>query len=332
MSRQPAGPSVPPPAADGCPETATRVAAVVLNYRTPGLVIDGLPALARDLDAARDRIVIVDNASGDDSVERIREALRSSALPAQWRERIEIVEAERNGGFSAGNNLGVESVRAQAYLLLNSDTIVRQGCVSALLEALDRDPDVGVLSPRLEWPDGTPQISCFRFPTPASELLAGCHTGPVTRLLSRYDVPLPISDAPSYPEWTSFAAVLIRGEVFDVVGPMDDGFFMYFEDVDYCRRARRVGWKVMNLPSAHVVHLRGGTSPVKRLTAALERRPGYYYASRARYLTKAGGATGLLAANVLWSVGRAVAFARETLGAKPPHTVAHELRDIWCRA
>lgn len=303
-----------------------RVAAIVLNYRTPDLVLANLESLVPAVDPNRDAILVVDNASGDGSDVAIQDRIDR----AGWK-NVRLVCSPHNGGFAAGNNVGIRAVNAQAYLLLNSDAFVRPDAVEVLWCALAGDERLGLVGPRLEWPDGTPQISTFRFHSPWSELIAGSATGPVRRLLGRWDVPIPVSDQPFEPPWISFAAVLIRAEVFRQVGLLDEGFFMYFEDVDYCRRARWAGWAVGYEPRARVVHLRGGTSPVKALRAARRRRPRYYYASRRRYFRNAYGPVGPVVANLFWTAGRAVSWARELLGSKQPHTVERELLDNWAR-
>lgn len=301
-----------------------RIAVVVLHYRTPGLVLQCLETLVPEVDPERDRVIVVDNASGDESAARIHEGLRARHLAG-----VRLLVSPVNGGFAAGNNLGVRAVRARAYLLLNSDTLLRPGAVERLWAALQDHPEAGLVSPRLEWPSGEPQISCFRFLTPWSELIAAAGTAPVRSLLARWDVPIPVRDVGFAPDWTSFAAVLIRDEALARVGPLDEGFFMYFEDVDYCWRAARAGWRTWHEPRACVVHLRGGTSPVKAQKARGERRPSYYYASRRRYFRNTRGRLGPAAANLMWTLGRLVSWTRETFGRKARHTVERELLDIW---
>ncbi len=305
-------------------EAEPRVAVVILNYRTPDLTIGCLETAVADANPETDRVVVVDNASGDESALRIEGHIREQA----WA-HVALVRSPRNGGFAAGNNVGVRHVRASRYLLLNSDARVRPGAIDILCEALDAQPDAGLVSPRLEGEDGEAQISCFRFHSPASEVIAGSATGPIRRLLARWDVPLPLADEPIEPEWTSFAAVMVRRPVFDAIGLLDEGFFMYYEDSEFCWRARRAGWNVRHEPRARVVHLRGGSSPVKALTAARKRRPRYYYASRRRFFRQCYGPAGPLAANLCWTLGRLVAWVRETFFGKPPHTVEHELLDVW---
>lgn len=305
---------------------AYRLAAVVLNYRTPDLVLDCLRHVVPQLDPARDVALVVDNASGDESPDRIRKALAREG----WEPLVRLVESPENGGFAAGNNLGIRSVEAEAYLLLNSDTLPREGSLERLLAALRERPDAAIVSPRLEGADGTAQVSCFRFHSPASELIDGARHGWVRRLLARWEVPLPVADARLETDWTSFAAVLVRGRALETVGLLDERFFMYYEDADYCRRVRRGGWTVLHEPAARVVHLRGGSSPVKALTRARRRRPAYYYASRRRYFLNAYGRAGLLAANLLRTLGWTLAWLRDLVQpSELPRTVEREIRDTW---
>lgn len=305
--------------------TFKRLAVVIINYQRPRLIIDCLKSIEGQLDPERDVAVVVDNGSGDESVVK----LERSIVEHGWEDWVVLVVSERNGGFSSGNNLGIQSVDAEAYLLLNSDTIVRPGAIATLLGVLGRYPDAGIISPRLERPAATPQTSVFRYPTPASELIHSARTGPVTAALKQYEVPRPISNVPIDFEWTSFACVLIRRAVFYDIGFLDTGYFMYYEDVDYCRRAREAGWRTLHWPEARVVHLGGGSSPVQALTAFRKRRPYYYYAARARYFAKHYGRSGLLLANMLWTLGRGISLFRELVQRRETHICAAEWRDIW---
>ncbi len=302
-----------------------RLLVVILNYRTPGLVIDCLYSLENQIQSGCDRVIVVDNASGDGSVTKIEQAIADN----NWLPWVEVLASPINGGFSAGNNLGMQAHSAAAYLLLNSDTIVRPRAISKLLRAMEENPQAGIISPRLEWPDETPQISCFRDRSPWSELINGAQTGPITKLLERYDVPLPVSETPVEAEWTSFACVLIRREVVEKVGWMDEGYFMYFDDIDYCRRARKSGWRILYWPEARVVHLRGGSSSVKTEVATRKRPRSYLYASRSRYFAKFYGWFGLTIANLFWLTGRLISLSRELIAHKEPHTCEYEIQDIW---
>ena len=301
-----------------------RLCIVIINYRTPKLVIDCLASLENEIESGKDSVIVVDNASGDDSISQIEGAIAKNS----W-DFVKMLPSPVNGGFSAGNNLGIKAVKADAYLLLNSDTIVRTGAIAFLLQAMENNPEAGLISPRLEWPDGTPQISCFRYLSPISELIKAARTSLVTKLFKTYDVPLPVSDKPIKPQWTSFACVLIRQEVIEQIGLMDEGYFMYFDDVDYCRKAINAGWQILHCPQARVVHLRGGSSSVKAELATRKRPKPYYYASRTRYFTTFYGSVGLWLANICWLIGRSISLARELIKNKQPHTCEYEAQDIW---
>lgn len=271
------------------------------------------------------RVVVVDNQSQDGSVA----ALHDWIVAHDGRDVIRLVEAEENGGFAAGNNIGIRAVNANYYLLLNSDTIVRSGAISILLHTAEEHPDAGIVSPRLEWPDGTPQESCFRYLSPMSEFIDAAQTGPIRTALNRFNVPLPVSNEIVHPQWTSFACALVRRDLINDIGFMDEKFFMYFEDVEFCRRVRNAGWAIINNPNARVVHLRGGSSPVKRKALERKRLPHYYYASRTRYFYLAYGWLGLTLANILWSLGRCVAKCREKLEHRKPMVPERQWADIW---
>ncbi len=302
-----------------------QLAAVVINYKTPDLVMQCLSSLLSQLDSVTFRVVVVDNCSHDGCVPAIANWIAAH----DGKNIVRLIESETNVGFSGGNNLGIRSVDADYYLLLNSDTIVRPEAIAKLLATAESNRQAGIISPRLEWPDGTPQVSCFRYLSPMSEFIGAAHTGPITAILKRFDIPLPLSDTIVKPHWTSFACVLLRREMLDKIGLMDDGFFMYFEDVEFCRRARKAGWEIVHDPTARVIHLRGGSSPVKKNALERKRLPRYYYVSRSRYFYLAYGRLGMTFGNVLWSLGRCVSKSRELWARRERGVPEKEWRDIW---
>lgn len=305
-----------------------RLAVIIVNYRTPHLVLDALESLRGQLDPALDHVVVVDNHSADGSAEHIDASIRERGFGA-W---VSLICSPRNGGFSSGNNIGIRSLRADYYLLLNSDTVVRPNAVASLLDEMRAHPNVGIGGPRLESLDAAPQVSCFRDHRPLSELVHAARTRHVTALLRKFEVPLPVSNEPKYAEWISFACVMIRREVFEAVGLLDEGYFMYFEDADFCRITRAAGFDICCFPSARVVHLCGASSEVQASLARGWRPPRYFYASRARYFRKGYGRLGPAIANLCWHTGRALSLARETLGNKARHTCERAWLDNWTQA
>ena len=131
-------------------------------------------------------------------------------------------------------------------------------------------------------------------------------------------------------QWVSFACVLIRSEVIRDIGLLDDAFFMYFEDVEFSYRAKKAGWKVIYQPNAHVVHLRGGSSPLKSQAKLRKKLPRYFYESRTRYFYLLYGYWGLTFANIAWSFGAAISGLREKLFKHyQSNTAEGQWRDTW---
>jgi len=310
-----------------------KLAIVILNYRTPALVTDCLASLWPQLADRADRhAIVVDNASPDDSCDIIAQAIESN----DWSSGVELVRSPVNGGFAAGNNVGIETAMSRhdpdLILLLNSDTIVRQGAIDAMVDAMTEDASIGALGCRLEWPDGEPQVSGFRARHPLGELINAAGTGLVTRLLRPFDASLPLATEPREVDWVTCACAMFRADALAIVGGLDEGYFMYFEDIDLCRRIREAGWRVDCSPAGRVVHLRGGSSSVKTDASKRQRRPRYYYAARSRYFAKFyGGRLGLGLANICWLLGRAVSKTRELFG-RHRHVCDHEAIDIWTNA
>jgi len=298
---------------------------VVVNFRTPVFVTDCLETLLPELDGLDARVMVVDNHSADDSPQIIQDWLKKH----DHSNKVEFIQSEHNSGFASGNNIGINACRARYYLLLNSDTLIRPDAIKIMLETAESFPGAGLVSPRLEWPDGKGQESCFRYPTPVSELIAAANTGLITSLFSRHIVALPVQTGIAHPQWTSFACVLVRDEVFQQIGLLDEGYFMYYEDVEFCHRARKACWDIVHNPEAHVVHLRGGSSPVKEQTRMKKRIAKYYYESRSRFFYQTCGWLGLTSSNLLWWAGRFVSGTRQLLGRHDKATNERQWLDIW---
>ncbi len=302
-----------------------KLSVVIINYKTADLTIDCLKSLLAEMNVGDTGVVVVDNNSGDDSVEVLRNWLKQHDIG----KIVTLVESPTNSGFSGGNNIGISAMEAEYYLLLNSDTIIRKHAISNLLESAQKHPEAGLISPRLEWLDATPQESCFRYPTPTSELIDAAASGPVTRLFKTRVVALKVSDSPVFPQWTSFACVLIKADVIKQVGLLDEGFFMYYEDVEFCYRAQKAGWRILHTPAARVVHLRGGSSSVKSRARENKRLPRYYYASRSRLYFLLYGRTGLTLANILWWLGASLRILRNVIERRNPSFPEKKWLDIW---
>ena len=309
-----------------------RLLVVIVNYRSASLCIDCLRSLAPEVPAkAGARVVVADAPSGDDSVARIGAAIAENG----WSDWCELKPLARNGGFAYGNNEAIRPALAAAdepqyVLLLNPDTVVRPGAIAALLAFMDRTPTAGIAGSRLEDPDGSPQRSAFRFPTVASELEAGLRLGPVSKLLRNRVVapPVPAGTEPVRTDWVAGASMIVRREVFEAVGLLDEGYFMYFEEVDFCLRAARAGWPCWYVPASRVVHLVGQSSGVTDVRQANRRRPRYWFESRRRYFVRNHGYAKAALADLCWMAGFATFRARRVVQRKPDTDPQHLLGDF----
>jgi GT2 family glycosyltransferase len=298
-----------------------RLLIVIVNYRTADLTIDCLRSLAPQIDALPGtHVTITDCLSPEDSVARLSAAITENG----WSQWAKLVPLPKNGGFAYGNNGGIrpalESNDPPEYiLLLNPDTVVRPDALAHLLAFMDAHPAVGIAGSRLEDPDGTSQRSAFRFPTVLSELEHGLRLGAVSRLLSRHVVAPPVPDVACAVDWVAGASMIIRKSVFDAIGLMDDGYFMYFEEVDFCLRARRAGLPCWYVPSSRVIHLVGQASGVTDSQRSSRRRPRYWFDSRRRYFLKNHGRIKTLLADLCWAGGFALFRVRQFIQRKPNH-------------
>ena len=255
---------------------------VIVNYRTPGLTVDCLASLAAPGGLPADSgVVVTDNLSGDDSVRRIGDAIAERG----WQAWATLQPLPRNGGFAYGNNEAIRPALAgpdkpEFVLLLNSDTQVYPGALQALIDYLEDHPEAGMVGSRLEDPDGTPQASTFRFPSLWSELDEALRIGPIHRLLSRFVTLLPTPTTATQVDWVAGASLCIRREVFDRVGLLDDGYFLYYEETDFCLRAARAGFTCWYEPKSRVTHFVGQSTGVTVRDQALPRRPKYWFDSR----------------------------------------------------
>lgn len=289
------------------------VCIVIVNYRTAALAIDCLQSLAVELAGLPgSRVLVVDNDSADGSLERLGQAIADNG----WSDWAQAVASGRNGGFAYGNNVGIRlatagDVDTEHLLLLNPDTVVRRGAVRALLDFMDSHPGAGIVGSRLEDAVGVAECSAHTAPSPLGELESSARLGLFSRLFARHRVSPPLRDHAHVCDWVSGASMLIRRRVVDAVGGLDEGFFLYFEEVDFCTRARHAGWQVWFEPASHVVHLEGAATGIQ---AVAKRRPRFWYDSRRRYFVKHHGIVGLLAADLLWLAGRMTYLARRTVG------------------
>ncbi len=281
----------------------TAVLIVIVNYRSAPLTVDCLRSLAPEIAANPGaRVVVTDNASGDDSVPTLQAAVDAN----RWGSWVTVMPLERNGGFAYGNNAAIREGLASGdppkYVwLLNPDTIVCPGALTALVDFLDSRSDVGLAGSRLENLDGSVQRSWFHFPSVAGEIESAARLRVVSRAFRKWVGTNQPPEEPCQVDWASGASLMVRREVFDAVGLLDENYFMYFEEVDFCRKAFRAGRPCWYVPESRVVHLVGQISEFLNIEmVSSRRRPRYWFQARRYYFLKNLGAVKTLIADVAY--------------------------------
>jgi N-acetylglucosaminyl-diphospho-decaprenol L-rhamnosyltransferase len=242
---------------------------IIVNYRTPKLTLDCLASLAPQIDDVPAQVIVVDNASGDDSVPLLRQAIAAN----NWGRWLTLIESHINLGFAGGNNLAMDKLldhfEARYVLLLNSDTIVQPNVLRYCREKMEADRSIGVMSCLLLNADQSVQNTARRLPTPLR--MAAISFGLPWQWPKAFG--WANLDDPGWDrrisarevEWVGGAFMLIRRKVIDKLGGLDTQFFFYGEDVEFCCRARRNAWKVWYDPGVAVTHLAGASSDPSRL-------------------------------------------------------------------
>jgi GT2 family glycosyltransferase len=299
---------------------------VILNYRTPEMTLKAAEAALREIEGIAGEITIVDNDSQDGSFETL------TAAVAGW-DRVRVIQAGRNGGFGAGNNVGIRAGLALGgapdyVYILNSDAFPDPGAIGVLLDYLEGRPAVGLAGSYIHGPDGAPHCTAFRFPSVWSELEGAARLGPVTRLLARHVVPLPIPEGTREVDWLAGASMMMRRSVLDSVGLFDERFFLYFEETDLCRRARLAGWPTVYLRASEVTHIGSASTGMK----SWSRTPRYWFDSRLHYFVKNHGPAYAAAATLARLLGGFLWRTRALIQRKPIGDPPHFLRDLATHA
>jgi N-acetylglucosaminyl-diphospho-decaprenol L-rhamnosyltransferase len=310
--------------------SSARLRVVILNYRTPELTVACLRSLIKEVQALPGtQVTVVDNDSADGSVEQI-----SAAIATEHWDWVTFLPQARNGGYAFGNNVAIRQALSadtppDYILLLNPDTVVRPGALQALVDFMDKTPEAGIAGSRLEEPDGTPQCSAFRFPNVWSELDSGLRLGLVTRLLSQRVVPiLPVTESIRQVDWVAGASMIVRRQVFETAGLMDEKYFLYFEEVDFCVAAKKAGWSCWYVPESRVVHYVGQSSGVTDTKRKPKRRPTYWFDSRRRFFVKNYGWSYAVLTELAWATGFAVWRMRQVIQRKPDDDPPNMLGDF----
>lgn len=271
----------------------------IVNWNTRQDLARCLASLQGDQGEVEYEVWVVDNGSQDGSGQMVR-----TCFP-----QVHLLQNPTNVGFSAANNQALRVCRGRYALLLNPDTLVHEGSLGRLVRFLDRHPEAGVVGVKLLNPDGSVQYSCRTFPTLGAVFFRGTLFGrlfPRNRATRDYLMQDWSHDRVRTVDWVSGAGMAVRRCVWEQIGLLDERFFMYCEDMDFCRRAQEAGWRVYFFPGAVVTHVIGRSSD-QNLTAMILQFHRSMYLYFDKYYGSRYGWAGRLAA-AAWLVFRATSI------------------------
>ncbi len=232
-------------------ENKSSLAVVIISFNVRKLLKECLESVYRETKRTRLDVWVIDNHSRDDSVQMLKESFP----------QVHLIENEENLGFTRANNQAIAKCQSDLILLLNPDTLIQDGALDKMVQFMEEHPDVGVSGCRVLNEDGSLQLACRRsVPSPAVAFyrLSGLsRLFPNSKAMARYNLTYLDPDKPHEVDAVSGAFLLIRKQVVDQIGMLDEDFWIFGEDIDWCIRAKKTGWKVMYYPDARIVHYKG---------------------------------------------------------------------------
>lgn len=231
---------------------------IIVNYNTKDLLQQTLDSLFRNQPRCGFEVFVVDNHSSDGSCDMVKEMFPEVAL----------IKNDENEGFSRANNRAIRASQGQYILLLNSDTVVLPGTLDTMFEFLEENPRVGAAGCKVVLPDGKLDLACRRsFPTPQNAMFQALGLSklfPKSPLFAQYNLTY-LDEDETYPvECIVGAFMMVRRETIEQVGLLDEAFFMYGEDIDWCYRIKQAGWEIYYYPRAKIIHYKGASSEKRR--------------------------------------------------------------------
>ena len=276
------------------------VTVIVVSYNTKALLRECLASVMR-AGTRTVEVIVVDNASADGSADMV-----AHEFPA-----VDLIRVPSNVGFAAANNLALRRAQGGYCLLLNPDATLNDDTTEALAAYLDAHGDVGVVGPTVLFPDGRFQSSGFAFPTVLSELRQSRSVEWMARFAGAVQRPAPPGREPLEVDWVDGACLMIRRETMDAIGLLDEQYFLYGEEVDWCYRARKTGWRVVAVRAAAAFHHRGqSTGGVADATVA------YLTETRLRFFRTHRGVPTALFVSAVFALGclKQIAESRIRMG------------------
>jgi len=248
---------------------------IIVNYNVRQFLESALNSITKALSGIEGEIIVVDNASDDDSAGMVRRSFP----------KVIVIENTENLGFARANNIALKRARGRFLLLINPDTVVQEDTINTMLRFFENHPDAGLAGCKILNPDGSFQLPCRRsFPTPwvaFTKVFGLSRVFPKSRLFGRYNLTFLSPDETYAVDAVSGSFMMIRRDVYERIGDLDEMFFMYAEDLDWCYRVNRAGFKVYYVHSTSIIHYKGESA---RRSSVNERR--MFYKTMQQFVTK----------------------------------------------
>ena len=248
--------------------SAAKVSIVIVNWCTPLLLKQCLQTISNDENAKDFEIIVVDNASGDQSL---------SLLAAEF-PYVKVIANEQNVGFSKACNQAIPQTNSEYILLLNPDTLIVDGAVSKLAAFLDEHIQCGAVGPKVLNDDGTLQLACRRsFPTPSAAIFRLTYLSrlfPSHPIFAKYNMTYADPETICAVDALSGSCMMVRASIIEKIGLLDEDIFMFGEDIDWCWRIKEAGWQVFYCPQAVIYHRHGAASRLRPAGATINLHKG----------------------------------------------------------
>lgn len=253
---------------------------IIVSYNTKELTKQTIQSIINTVQGIEYEIIVVDNASTDGSPNEIKDAFKN----------VKVIESKSNDGFSKANNKGILESKGKYILLLNSDTIVIDDCIKKCVHFMDESGEVGALGCRVILEDGSLDHACKRgFPSPEASLYYMMKLDklfPHSKRFGKYTLNYLSEFEINEIDSLTGAFLMVRHDILDQIGLLDEDFFMYGEDIDWCYRIKEAGLKVVYYPKASIIHYKGASSKKKKYKTIYEFHRAMYLFYNKHYLKK----------------------------------------------
>lgn len=256
----------------------------IVSYKSAHLTINCLESIQSDRVNAKGihvKVVVVDNYSGDAPI------IQSAVNNYNWQDWVTVLTAPKNGGFAYGNNLAFQYAFAHGkvdfFHLLNPDTQILPGAIVTLVKFMQENNGVGIAGSSFDNKDGSLWPIAFRFPSFISEFESGVNLGILSKLLKPWVVAIVMEQKPQAIDWIAGASMMLRRSVVEQLHGFDESYFLYYEETDFCLRAKRAGFSTWYMPASRVMHIAGQSTKVTVRDDIPKRLPDYWFESRRRY-------------------------------------------------